>query len=86
MSMTTERIIAYEILNRYIAEYDYLFESHKENKKVAGEEEAMEYAENWMNDEANYKIFKALVDIHQDLFTSDRECMALGFALEYMGM
>lgn len=86
MSMTTERKIAYKIFNRYIEEYDYLFENHKENKKVAGEEEAMRYAENWMNDEANYKIFEALVDIRQDLFTSDRECMALGFTLKSMKM
>lgn len=72
-----------KLLKKFGEEYDFLYDN---NDKVAGYRDALEMFEDELR---NNKEFKKLVgDLCKkrgDVFSSDRECVALMFALESLG-
>lgn len=74
-----------EFVEQFNKEYEFLYNAHCNGKSVCGENEAMYYADLWMNHHANQKFMVDLIEYRGDYFTSDREMMAFGFALEEFG-
>lgn len=71
-----------EILLEVIGdEYEFLYVHHD---SVAGFAEAMDAGERFIANGG--KAFRELVEMRGDLFTSDREVAALGFALASVGI
>ena len=74
-----------EFVEYFNKEYEFLYNAHCNDKEVCGENEAMYYADVWMNHHANQKFMVDLIEYRGDYFTSDREMMAFGFTLEEFG-
>lgn len=60
-------------------EYDFLY---KNKDRVAGYYEALTWGDNFLQDKANALFIQKLVAARRDMFSSDREVVALAFALE----
>lgn len=66
------------VLDQFNKEYDFIYE-HDRNSYVAGYREALEYGDKLIRE--RHPIVAKLAQMRGDIFTSDREVAALGFAV-----
>lgn len=76
-----------KILKKFGENYDFIYDAQVEGKEVAGYHDALNYFDDMMDNNTFFVDFiRKLVDIRGDFFSSDREIVALMFALEDLGL
>lgn len=78
---------ARKILDRFNEEYAFIYEAHRNGKHVAGYDEALRLGEKILADAGNSELVCEVIKLRQDVFSSDSEVAAFGFAFieEVMG-
>lgn len=78
---------AERILDRFNKEYEFIYKAEKNGRYVAGYDEALSIGDKILADAQNSELVREVIQLRQDLFTSDREVAAFGFAFveEVMG-
>lgn len=71
------------LLKQFDKEYDFLYETHGQGAKVAGEDEAMEFGDKMIHE--HDPIVAQFANYRHDILSSDREVMAFAFAVVEMG-
>jgi len=67
-----------KVLDQFHKEYDFMYE-HDRTAYVAGYDEALEYGDRLIAE--RHPIVASLCKMRGDIFSSDREVAALGFAV-----
>lgn len=76
-----------KLLSKFGKEYDFIYNANKAGKTVAGEREALEFFDRYMDTNKDFVNFvKRVVKVRGDFFSSDREIIAFMFALDSMGL
>lgn len=70
-----------EFLKEFNSQYDFIYQSNKNNKYVAGTDEAVNYFDNNRTPEEN-SILKDFVLFRGDFISSDRETAAFMFTID----
>jgi hypothetical protein len=70
--------IVRKVLEQFNKEYDFMYE-HERTAYVAGYDEALEYGDRLIAE--RHPIVASLCKMRGDIFSSDREVAALGFAV-----
>lgn len=72
-----------KILKKFGENYDFIYDAERNNIEVVGYYDALNYFDDMMDNNTSFVDFiRKLVDIRGDFFSSDREIVALMFALE----
>ena len=72
-----------KILKKFGENYDFIYDAERNNSEVAGYYDALNYFDDMMDNNTSFVDFiRKLVDIRGDFFSSDKEIVALMFALE----
>ena len=76
-----------QILEQFDKEYDFIYKTEENGSSVAGADEAMDYFDNAMKNNKKFKEkISDLSKTRKDMFISDRECSAIVFALDTLGV
>ena len=76
-----------QILDKFINEYDFIYNANMQGQEVAGADDAMNYFDNAMKSNPKFKDkILSLAKDRNDIFSSDRECSAIVFALDSLGV
>lgn len=63
---------------KYSDNYEFLYN----NRNVAGEDEAVDFFDQWIKDEKHKEFMQRFFEVHHDFISSDREAAAFAFTLE----
>lgn len=76
-----------DILKKFNEEYQFIYDTEENGSQVAGCRDALNYFDSMMKGNKEFRNFVGiLAEERGDLFTSDRECEALMFAMESLGV